>query len=97
MAATRPTSESRFSISLSALLFIPFLLFVVGWFILSCDRFISRYSSLLSPFPPSAPQGFKSHSLSFFAAVPYGPSCYTAAPAGEKVNGSKGSLSILSR
>ena len=42
-------------------------------------------------------QDFKFHSLSFFAAVPNGPSWYTAAPAGEKVNGSNGSASILSR
>src|SRR5262245_50548370 len=48
---------------------------------------------------PAAYRGYplKSHSLSFFAAVPNGPSWYTAAPAGEKVNGSNGSASILSR
>ncbi len=42
-------------------------------------------------------QDFKFHSLSFFAAVPNGPSWYTAAPAGEKVKGANGSASILSR
>jgi hypothetical protein len=46
---------------------------------------------------PTRASGLKFHSLSFFAAVPNGPSWYTAAPAGEKVNGSNGSASILSR
>jgi hypothetical protein len=44
-----------------------------------------------------AAQGFKSHSLSFFAAVPNGPSWKTAAPAGENVNDSNGSGFIWSR